>query len=92
MRGLVAGLGLIVAVEYALIALAVVPGLARLAMTKGPLISVARWGAAAFFLGCAVTHTMIAVDAVLAAPSSGMHEMTGVSGCCGSTSFRTWPR
>lgn len=41
-----------------------VPRLARLAATQGPLISAARWGAAAFFLGCAVTHTMIAWSAV----------------------------
>lgn len=65
MEWVVAGLALVVAVQYALIAVYVVPRLARLA--DRPDLSglrFAQWGAALFFLGCSVTHAGIAVHTV----------------------------
>src|SRR5690349_14668286 len=65
MESLVAGLALMVAMQYALIAVYVVPRLARLADRPGLSgLRPAQWGAALFFLGCSVTHAGIAVHAV----------------------------
>jgi diguanylate cyclase (GGDEF)-like protein/PAS domain S-box-containing protein len=58
----VAVLALVVAGLYALIAVEIVPRLARIASEPARLIAVARWGAFAFFLGCAVTHVGIALQ------------------------------
>lgn len=68
MRFVVAFLALVVAVQYVVIALFVVPRLTRLTTHGGRAISAARWGAAAFFLGCAATHTGIAVLQLTADP------------------------
>ena len=54
----------VVAAQYVLIALAVVPQLARLATGRRRLVEAARWGASFFFLGCAVTHVDIALRSV----------------------------
>lgn len=54
----------LVSLEYLLIAVYIVPRLARLADGAGSLIHAATWGAAAFFLGCSVTHLAIAVQTV----------------------------
>ncbi|MPQ98875.1 EAL domain-containing protein [Modestobacter sp. I12A-02628] len=75
MHQLVAALALVVALQYAVIAFGVVPVLARLALRQGRAVQAARWGAAAFFAGCAVTHVMIAVAALQetsAAPGHGV--------------------
>jgi diguanylate cyclase (GGDEF)-like protein len=62
MQGLVAALALVVAGQYAVIAVYVVPRLARLADRPGLSgLRVAQWGAASFFLGCSITHAGIAV-------------------------------
>jgi len=67
----VAVLALVVAAMYGLIAVEIVPRLARLAADpeagprRAPLIAAARWGAFAFFLGCAATHVGIAVQVLL---------------------------
>jgi diguanylate cyclase (GGDEF)-like protein/PAS domain S-box-containing protein len=73
MDDVVAVMALVVAVQYAVIAFGVVPVLARLALRQGPVIHVARWGAAAFFAGCALTHVVIAVDSL----SGDGHDMGG---------------
>ena len=76
----VAVLALVVAALYGLIAVEIVPRLARLAADpqagprRAPLIAAARWGAFAFFLGCAATHVGIAVQVLL---GSG-HDMAGM--------------
>jgi diguanylate cyclase (GGDEF)-like protein/PAS domain S-box-containing protein len=56
--------GAVVAVQYLVIGLYVVPRLARLAEYRGPLIRLAQWGAAAYFVGCGLTHTGVAVHTV----------------------------
>ena len=58
-------LALVVAAQYAVIAAAVVPRLARLVGVNSRLVGAARWGAVAFFAGCAVTHLGIAAQALL---------------------------
>jgi signal transduction histidine kinase len=65
MLAVIAVLALIVAALYGFIGLYIVPRLARLAVRKGSLISVAPYGAAAFFLGCAMTHVAIAVHTLV---------------------------
>jgi len=57
---LVAVLACVVAAQYVLIAVTVVPQLARLATSRHRLIEAAKWGATFFFVGCAVTHLGIA--------------------------------
>ena len=64
---LIAVLALAVAVLYGFIGLYVVPRLARLADRTTPLIRAAQYGAAAFFLGCAMTHIALA-EHVLSVP------------------------
>lgn len=65
MTVLIAVLATIVAVEYLLIGLYVVPRLARLGDAEpGRLITAAMWGAGAFFVGCAITHVGIGVHAI----------------------------
>jgi diguanylate cyclase (GGDEF)-like protein/PAS domain S-box-containing protein len=81
---LVAVLALIVAVQYAIIAVVVVPALARLALHQGRPIQVARWGACAFFAGCAVTHTMIAISSVRELTGTAAHGMAGMAGMAGA--------
>jgi len=61
----VAVLALVVAAQYAVIAVAIVPRLARLAVAGGVAVSAARWGATAFFAGCSLTHLGIAAQALL---------------------------
>jgi diguanylate cyclase (GGDEF)-like protein/PAS domain S-box-containing protein len=51
----------VVALQYMLIGLYVVPRLARLADRQGRALRAAQWGAGAFFLGCGTTHAGIAV-------------------------------
>ncbi len=78
-RDLIGILALIVSAQYLVIAFAIVPRLARLAQTHGRLLSVARWGAAAFFIGCAVTHVAIAAANLLPADDSlGMADMGSI--------------
>lgn len=65
MTAVLAVLATIVAVQYLLIGLYVVPRLARLSQEQpGHLATAAMWGAGAFFVGCAITHTSIAVHAI----------------------------
>jgi diguanylate cyclase (GGDEF)-like protein/PAS domain S-box-containing protein len=61
MSAAISVLGAIVALQYLVIGLAVVPRLARLAEHRGTVIRVAQWGAAAFFVGCGLTHTGVAI-------------------------------
>ncbi len=61
MHVVTAVLAFAVAALYLVIAVDVVPRLARVATDPGPVLRTARWGAAAFFLGCAVTHVGIGV-------------------------------
>jgi diguanylate cyclase (GGDEF)-like protein/PAS domain S-box-containing protein len=56
-------LALAVAVEYAVIGVFVVPRLVRLAERPGVLLRAGQYGAAAFFLGCCVTHIELAAQA-----------------------------
>ncbi|MGH8869677.1 MAG: PAS domain-containing sensor histidine kinase [Actinomycetes bacterium] len=76
MRVLVAVLALIVAAQYAVIAVAVVPRLARLAEQSNRLITIAKWGAAAFFVGCGLTHVGIAVHILTEPPLHGDAHLT----------------
>jgi diguanylate cyclase (GGDEF)-like protein/PAS domain S-box-containing protein len=62
---LIATLAVLVAVEYTVIAFDMVPRLARLAEAPTRTVNAARWGAAAFFLGCAYTHVAIALVVLL---------------------------
>src|SRR5215207_4799713 len=55
----IAALALAVAGLYCFIALYIVPRLARLADRSSGWIRAAQYGAAAFFLGCALTHVAI---------------------------------
>src|SRR3954452_4270046 len=64
---LIAGFALAVAVLYGFIGVYVVPKLARLADRDSGLIRAAQYGAAAFFVGCAMTHIALA-EHVLAVP------------------------
>src|SRR3954447_17856072 len=57
---LTAALALAVAVLYGFIGLYVVPMLARIADRTSGLIRAAQYGAAAFFVGCAMTHIALA--------------------------------
>jgi len=57
-------LGAVVALQYLVIGLYVVPRLARLAEHRGSLIRLAQWGAGAFFVGCGMTHVGIAIHSV----------------------------
>jgi diguanylate cyclase (GGDEF)-like protein/PAS domain S-box-containing protein len=81
MNLVVAVLALVVATLYGLIAVEVVPRLARLAgdpdagAGRAPLIAAARWGAFAFFMGCAATHVGIAAQVLL----GGGHAMDGMA-------------
>ncbi|MBJ7473174.1 MAG: PAS domain S-box protein, partial [Solirubrobacteraceae bacterium] len=68
-------LAVLVSLEYLLIAVYIVPRLARLADGPGSLINVAAWGAAAFFVGCSVTHLAIAVQSVRDPMMMSHHEM-----------------
>lgn len=70
----------IVAAMYGVIAARVVPRLARAGIGGSGVLQVARWGASAFFVGCAVTHLGIGIEAVLAIGDhpigmSGRHDM-----------------
>ncbi len=56
----VALLALVVAIQYVVIAADIVPRFARLAAVPERAITLAKWGAMAFFAGCAVTHLQIA--------------------------------
>ena len=64
---LIAVLALAVAALYGFIGLYVVPRLARLADRTNLLIRTAQYGAAVFFLGCALTHIALA-EHVLSVP------------------------
>ena len=64
---LIAVLALAVAALYGFIGLYVVPKLARLADRTSGLIRAAQYGAAAFFVGCAMTHIALA-EHMLAVP------------------------
>jgi PAS domain S-box-containing protein len=74
-------LAFVVAAMYAVIAFSIVPKLARAALGGPRLLQVARWGASAFFAGCALTHLDIGLTALAAArvgPMAGsMPPMTG---------------
>jgi PAS domain S-box-containing protein len=70
-------LAFVVAAMYVVIAFAVLPRLARVEPGRLGLLRLARWGAMAFFTGCAVTHVGIGVDAL--GVSTGMPEMAGGS-------------
>ncbi|NAZ81202.1 EAL domain-containing protein [Kineococcus sp. R8] len=73
MTVVVAVLALVVAALYGVIAVEIVPRLARIASEPARLISLARWGAFAFFMGCAATHVGIAAQVLLGAG----HDMPG---------------
>jgi signal transduction histidine kinase len=64
---LIALLALAVAVLYGFIGLYVVPKLVRIADRTSALMRVAQYGAAAFFVGCAMTHIALA-EHMLAVP------------------------
>jgi diguanylate cyclase (GGDEF)-like protein/PAS domain S-box-containing protein len=64
MSVLVAVLASLVAGQYAVIGLAVIPRLARLARGRSILMRAAQFGATAFFLGCGLTHAGIALQAL----------------------------
>ena len=64
MENLVVALALLVAAQYLIIAVVVVPKLAGIARTQRRLVTLAQIGATAFFLGCAITHTMIALQSL----------------------------
>jgi signal transduction histidine kinase/CheY-like chemotaxis protein len=64
---LTAVLALAVAVLYGFIGLYVVPKLARIADRTSGLLRAAQYGAAAFFVGCAMTHIALA-EHMLAVP------------------------
>ena len=83
----IAVLGTIVAAQYLVIGLYVVPRLARLADYRGRLIRLAQWGAAAFFVGCGLTHLGIA-DPQRGGAVGGRRPASSSS----STSGRTSPR
>ena len=75
-------LAYIVAALYFLIAVNVVPRLVAAAQAAPGLLQAARWGASAFFAGCAVTHIVIGTAALRAAvhgTSTGMTGMTGMT-------------
>lgn len=61
MTALIATLAVGVAIQYIFIGLYIVPKLARLAEERGMAIRFAQWGAAAFFVGCGLTHIGIAM-------------------------------
>src|SRR3712207_5538860 len=74
MEWVVAGLALVVAAQYAVIAVYVVPRLARLADRPGLSgLRLAQWGAALFFLGCSVTHAGIAVHTLSESQHADSH-------------------
>ncbi len=74
MTALTAALATIVAVQYLLIGLYIVPRLARLGNEQpGRLMTAAMVGAAAFFVGCAMTHVGIAAHTV----QQGTDDITG---------------
>jgi signal transduction histidine kinase/CheY-like chemotaxis protein len=60
----IAVLALAVAALYCFIGLYIVPRLARMADRSGGWIRAAQYGAAAFFLGCALTHVAIFVHTI----------------------------
>ena len=62
MQNLVVVLALLVAAQYVVIAVVVVPRLAGIARLDRRILAAARWGATAFFLGCAITHATIALQ------------------------------
>ena len=62
----IAILASIVAVQYAVIGLYVVPRLAGMAEHRTTVVTIAQFGAGAFFVGCAFTHVGIAVHALTA--------------------------
>jgi two-component system cell cycle sensor histidine kinase/response regulator CckA len=53
-------LAVLVACQYVVIAVFVVPRLSALANATAGYLTVAKWGAIAFFIGCAMTHTALA--------------------------------
>jgi PAS domain S-box-containing protein len=65
-------LAFIVAAMYLLIAVRVVPRLAAAAQGGQRPLQLARWGATAFFAGCAVTHLGIGTASLLAARDAGL--------------------
>ena len=73
----VAVLALIVAGEYAVIAFNIVPRLAALAAVEPRVRAAARWGATAFFGGCAVTHIVIALNTLSPSLRAGMDMSAG---------------
>ncbi len=77
MLNLIGVLALVVSAQYVVIALVVVPRLAQLARSTGRAVSLARWGAAAFFIGCALTHVGIALTSFLPGSVLGMSHMSG---------------
>ncbi|MEO5834464.1 MAG: EAL domain-containing protein [Nakamurella sp.] len=85
MNGVVAFLAFVVAAEYLVIAVDIVPRLARIAHVDREIVLSARWGATCFFLGCAITHVFIGLQAVLPALGGAMDMATG-----GSAAAMTW--
>ena len=72
MQNLVVVLAFIVAVQYVVIAVVVVPRLAHIALLDRRIVAMARWGATAFFLGCAITHATIALQTLDPSLPGGM--------------------
>ncbi len=98
-NGLIAALAFVVAGMYAVIAFAILPQLAR-AESGEPgrsrglgLLSLARWGAMAFFAGCAITHIGIGAEALHTAidpgPAGGMAGMIGMTDLSSESTTRT---
>ena len=88
----VAVLAGLVAVEYLVIGFFIVPRLARLADGRAPgVVLLAQVGAAAFFFGCAVTHTTVLVqDRATAVTYSGTWTKSVYANASGgSTTYAT---
>ena len=80
MSVVVALLAFLVAVEYAVIAFYIVPRLAGVAQVEPHTVLFGRWGATAFLAGCAVTHTVIALQTLYPSLRGGMDMDMAASG------------
>ncbi|GLY29351.1 PAS domain S-box protein [Kineosporia sp. NBRC 101731] len=81
MELLAAVLAFIVAAMYAIIAFGVLPQLARAEQMEPGLLRVARWGAMAFFAGCALTHLGMGIHWLHGVgPGADLAPMTGMPG------------
>jgi PAS domain S-box-containing protein len=84
-EGLAALLAFVVAMMYLVIAFSVIPRLARAEDSECRLLRIARFGAMAFFAGCAISHFIMGLQAIHLGPGPGFEHGAGMSGM-GSTS------